>query len=93
MVLPTIWENGFIHDETSVELSSIWKKLPRELVDIIMKEYLFSLDDLEQACFRQDIKTIQFICKHCKLNSNQCLILAAMNGHLHVVKYMIKYGK
>ena len=92
MVLPTIWENGLIHDETTKKFSSIWQKLPKELANIIIQEYLFSLEDLEKACFKNDIKTIQFICNNCKLNVNQCLILASMNGYLHVVKYMIKFG-
>lgn len=72
--------------------SDIWKNLPKDLVNLILKEYIFSLEDLEIACAKKDEKTIQFICKNCKLNWNKCLILASMNGYIHVVKYMIKLG-
>ena len=91
MPLPIIWEEDFPEENEEI-LSSIWKQLPLELVDIIMKEYLFSLEDLQIACSRNDTKTIFFICKKCNLDLNKCLLLASMNGYLNLVKYMIKIG-
>lgn len=79
-------------NEITVLNPMIWKKLPKELVDMIMKQYLFSLENLESACEKNDIQTIQFICHNCKLDWNRCLILASMNGYLHTVKLMIKLG-
>lgn len=93
MVFPPIWEEMITQEQDEVfVLTPIWQKLPKELVDLIMKEYLFSLEDLEKACAKDDVNTIQFICANCKLDCNQCLILAAMNGYFNVVKYMIQYG-
>lgn len=92
MVLPIIWEHGFIQENEVFTLGSMWKTLPKELVDIIMNEYLFSLEDLEEACLKNDQNTIQFICQRCKLDWNKCLILASMNGYIHTVKLMVKLG-
>ncbi len=91
-MLPLIWENDD-YEENNVELdANLWKHLPKELANLILKEYLFSFHDLEIACAKKDEKTIQFICNNCKLDWNTCLILASMNGYSHVVKYMIKLG-
>jgi hypothetical protein len=92
MVLPSILEESRIQEQDVFVLTPIWQKLPKDLVDIIMKEYLFSFEDLEDACAKDDIKTIQFICANCKLDCNRCLILASMNGYFNIVKYMIKFG-
>jgi hypothetical protein len=93
MVLPTIWEDNITQEQDEIfVLTPIWQKLPKALVDVIMKEYLFCLEDLEKACAKDDVNTIQFICANCKLDRNRCLILASMNGYFHIVKYMIKFG-
>lgn len=92
-MLPIIWENNDYEEINIQELDqNIWKNIPKDLANLILKEYLFSLEDLEQACSKNDKKTIQFICKNCKLDWNKCLILASMNGYIHVVKYVIRMG-
>lgn len=71
-------------------LSSIWKNLPHELVHIIMTQYIFHYDDLDKACFYNDIKTINYIFKIYNLNINDCLLVGSINGYIHLVKYTIE---
>lgn len=93
MILPTIPENHEISDLSHInEFSPIWKNLPIELANIIMKEYVFSFDDLEKACLINDISTIQFIYNNSNMDHNKYLLLASMNGYLNIVKYTIKNG-
>ena len=89
-MLPIIWEDD--NEENKKELKQFWEKLPLDLINLIMKEYVFDEEDLEIACRGNDMKTIQFIIKHYKLNWNKGLLIGAKFGNIRVVKIMLYLG-